>query len=40
MNEEAINVLIRNINNVDRAAEFAERIGSPIVWSRLGQAQL
>jgi clathrin heavy chain len=40
MNEEAIEVLLSNITNLDRAKEFAEKIASPQVWSRLGGALL
>lgn len=39
-NEEAIEVLINNIDNIERAAEFAEKISDPMVWSRLGKAFL
>jgi clathrin heavy chain len=40
MHEEAIDVLLNNLQNIDRAGEFAERVGSPEVWSRLGRALL
>ncbi|OMJ87695.1 hypothetical protein SteCoe_10539 [Stentor coeruleus] len=40
MFEEAIDVLLTHLANIDRAAEFAERVGSPEVWSRLGRALL
>lgn len=33
-------VLIENVNNLDRAYEFAERCNDPAVWSQLGRAQL
>ena len=33
-------VLINHLKNLDRAYEFAERIGTPAVWSLLGRAQL
>ena len=33
-------MLIDNINNLDRAYEFAEKCNEPGVWSQLGQAQL
>lgn len=36
----AARVLIENIRDVDRAYEYAERVDSPEVWSRLGRAQL
>jgi len=37
---EAVNVLIDNIKNIDRAYEFAERVDLPPVWSSLAKAQL
>jgi len=37
---EAIDVLLNNIESIPRAAEFAERINEPPVWSRLGNAYL
>ncbi|OLL25481.1 putative clathrin heavy chain [Neolecta irregularis DAH-3] len=40
MNVEATNVLVEHIVSLDRAAEFAERIDTPEVWTRLGKAQL
>jgi len=40
MNEKAIEVLLENDQNIERAIEFAERIGSPEVWSKLAEAQL
>ena len=33
-------VLIDNINNLDRAYEFAEKCNEPAVWSQLARAQL
>ena len=33
-------VLIDNVNNLDRAYEFAERCNEPAVWSQLAKAQL
>ena len=33
-------VLIENVNNLDRAYEFAERCNEPAVWSQLAKAQL
>ena len=40
VNTSAIQVLIENIKNLDRAYEFAERCNDPAVWSILGKAQL
>eukprot|EP00111_Clytia_hemisphaerica_P010235 TCONS_00029917-protein len=40
VNTSAIQVLIENIQNLDRAYEFAERCNVPEVWSILGKAQL
>ena len=40
MHEEAIEVLLTNLQNIDRACEFAERVGSAEVWSKLGRALL
>lgn len=40
VNTSAIQVLIENIANLDRAYEFAERCNVPEVWSILGKAQL
>lgn len=39
-NVPAIKVLLDNLNDVERAHEFAERINQPDVWSTLGSAQL
>lgn len=36
----AIDVLINNIHSLDRAADFAEQVDRPEVYSRLGKAQL
>ena len=33
-------VLIENIDNLDRAYEFAEKCNEPAVWSQLAKAQL
>ena len=33
-------VLIDNIDNLDRAYEFAEKCNEPAVWSQLAKAQL
>lgn len=40
VNTSAIDVLIDQVNNLDRAYEFAEKCNEPAVWSRLGGAQL
>jgi len=40
MNVEATNVLVEHIVSLDRASEFAERVDTPEVWTRLGKAQL
>ena len=40
VNTSAIQVLIDNIKNLDRAYEFAERCNEPGVWSSLAKAQL
>lgn len=32
--------MIENVNNLDRAYEFAERCNEPAVWSQLAKAQL
>jgi len=40
VNTSAIQVLIDNVNNLDRAYEFAERCNEPAVWSQLAKAQL
>ncbi|KAJ9065474.1 Clathrin heavy chain [Entomophthora muscae] len=37
---DAVRVLLDHIHDVDRAYEFAERINTNEVWSKLGQAQL
>ena len=37
---EAINTLIEHVVNIDRAADFADEIDTPEVWSRLAKAQL
>jgi len=36
----AIDVLIKNVGNIERADEFADRINQPEVYSKLGKAQL
>ncbi|KAF6216139.1 hypothetical protein GE061_000478 [Apolygus lucorum] len=40
VNTSAIQVLIENVKNLDRAYEFAERCNEPAVWSQLAKAQL
>uniref|UniRef100_A0A0N5AMW6 Clathrin heavy chain n=1 Tax=Syphacia muris TaxID=451379 RepID=A0A0N5AMW6_9BILA len=40
VNTSAINVLIDNVVNLDRAYEFAERCNEPGVWASLAKAQL
>ncbi|KAG8038473.1 hypothetical protein G9C98_006169 [Cotesia typhae] len=40
VNTSAIQVLIEQVGNLDRAYEFAERCNEPAVWSQLAQAQL
>jgi len=40
VNSSAVQVLIENVNNLDRAYEFAERCNEPSVWSQLAKAQL
>ncbi len=40
MHEEAVDVLINLICNLDRAFEYAERANEPGVWSKLAKAQL
>ena len=40
VNTSAIQVLIENVQNLDRAYEFAERCNEPAVWSLLAKAQL
>ncbi|VEL21333.1 unnamed protein product, partial [Protopolystoma xenopodis] len=40
VNTSAIQVLIDQVKNLDRAYEFAERCNEPAVWSLLAQAQL
>lgn len=37
---DAIRILLDYLNDVDRAYEFAERMNTPEVWSKLGRAQL
>lgn len=40
VNTSAIQVLLDNVKNLDRAYEFAERCNEPAVWSLLAKAQL
>lgn len=40
VNTAAVNVLIDNVSNLDRAYEFAERCNEPGVWASLAKAQL
>lgn len=40
VNISAIQVLIEQVNDLDRAYEFAERCNEPGVWSQLARAQL
>lgn len=37
---DAVNVLVEYIVSIDRAADYAEKVDQPAVWSRLGKAQL
>lgn len=37
---EAVNVLIDHIVSIDRAQEFADKVDTPEVWSRVAKAQL
>ena len=38
--EDAIDVLIKNINDLKRAGIYAEKIGTPVCWGKLGRALL
>ncbi|XP_029719221.2 clathrin heavy chain [Aedes albopictus] len=40
VNTSAIQVLIEQVHNLERANEFAERCNEPAVWSQLARAQL
>lgn len=40
LNAQAIDVIITYIKNLDRAQEFAERINTPDVYAKLGNAYL
>eukprot|EP00826_Nyctotherus_ovalis_P063458 TRINITY_DN9308_c0_g1_i4.p1 TRINITY_DN9308_c0_g1~~TRINITY_DN9308_c0_g1_i4.p1 ORF type:complete len:1164 (-),score=418.77 TRINITY_DN9308_c0_g1_i4:12-3503(-) len=37
-NDEAVNILLTHLKDLARAQTFAEKIGQPALWSRLGQA--
>ncbi|KAF2112345.1 clathrin heavy chain [Lophiotrema nucula] len=37
---EAINVLIEHVVSIDRAQDYADRVDTPEVWSRVAKAQL
>lgn len=37
---EAMNVLVEYIVSIDRASQYAIKVDEPVVWSRLGKAQL
>ena len=40
LNNEAMDTLLTNMSNLGRASEFAARINDPLVWYKLGRAQL
>jgi clathrin heavy chain len=40
VHEEAINVLITNLKDLDRGYEYAERCNAPAVWTLLAKAQI
>ncbi|CCH60283.1 hypothetical protein TBLA_0C04870 [Henningerozyma blattae CBS 6284] len=40
MNTDALKVLIENINSLERAQDYAEKMEKPELWSELGSAQL
>lgn len=40
MNTQAVDILLNNIGSIQRATEFANKVGQPEVYSRLGKAQL
>ncbi|CAD7945130.1 unnamed protein product [Amoebophrya sp. A120] len=40
MHPEAMDVLLLNIDSIERAAEYAARVNEPVVWSKLGKAYL
>ncbi len=37
---EAVEVLIDNLDSIQRAAEFAEKVNIPEVWTKLAKAYL
>ena len=40
MNEQAMNVLLNNIEGIERAVDFANKLeNNPVVWGKLGKAQ-
>ena len=40
MHLEAMNVLVEYVVSIDRASQYANKVNEPVVWSRLGKAQL
>lgn len=40
MHNEAINVLISKIGDLQRAEDYAEKVNEPTVWSKLGETHL
>ena len=41
MNEQAIDVLLSNLENLEKGQEFANKLGNDVVvWAKLGKAQL
>ncbi|KAI9626344.1 hypothetical protein H4Q26_017907 [Puccinia striiformis f. sp. tritici PST-130] len=40
MHLEAMNVLVEHVVSIDRASQYATKVNEPVVWSRLGKAQL
>ncbi|GMP83804.1 hypothetical protein CsSME_00037590 [Camellia sinensis var. sinensis] len=40
LNAQAVNVLLDNIQSIDRAVEFAFRVEDEAVWTQVGKAQL
>lgn len=39
-NVEAINMLVYYIDSIDRAADYADKVNLPEVWSVLGKAYI
>lgn len=37
---DAMNVLVEYVVSIDRASQYASKVDEPVVWSRLGKAQL